>query len=227
MTDPIYSECHSDYFSFVVVFDIYVIVLVSLLNRMFAFMLHSEYTSCFMAKSVVWHNFQSSNGKQARETFQSFVLNSHFIQPSECKYVLFVCLSDCKSFIPLRFRYFAWRFSFHIVDLSRESRVVPPILWLSRKRIEIIFRGHCPTRKLKSAKNNPHIFETKPWKFGGAKISHYTVVSATSWENLFMTYANNKGADQPANLHSLISTIVVHCLDSIIPLLSTSEISNL
>ena len=44
MTDPIYSV------SFVVVFDT-VIVLVSLLNRMFAFMLHSEYTtSCFMAK---------------------------------------------------------------------------------------------------------------------------------------------------------------------------------
>ena len=37
---------------------------------------------------------------------------------------------------------------------------------------------------------------------------------------------NNKGADQPAHPHSLISTFVVRCLDSIIPLLSISEISS-
>ena len=30
-----------------------------------------------------------------------------------------------------------------------------------------------------------------------------------------MPYVNNKGADQPAHLCSLISTFVVHCLDSI------------
>ena len=39
---------------------------------------------------------------------------------------------------------------------------------------------------------------------------------ATSWENLFMQYANNKGADQPAHPRSLISTFVVRCLDSIV-----------
>ena len=32
-----------------------------------------------------------------------------------------------------------------------------------------------------------------------------------------LPYANNKGADQPAHLHSLISAFVVHCLDSISP----------
>ena len=42
----------------------------------------------------------------------------------------------------------------------------------------------------------------------------------TFWENLFMPYANNKGADQLAHLRSLIGTFVVHCLDSIIPLVS-------
>ena len=42
-----------------------------------------------------------------------------------------------------------------------------------------------------------------------------------------MTYANNKDADQPAHPHSLISTFVVRCLDSIIPLVSKSEISSL
>ena len=45
--------------------------------------------------------------------------------------------------------------------------------------------------------------------------------------NLFMPYANNKGADQPAHPRSLISAFVVRCLDSIIPLLATAEISRL
>ena len=166
MTVPIYSLSRW-LFSFVVVFDTHVIVLVSLLNRMFAFMLHSEYTSCFMAKSVVWHNFQSSRNKQARQTFHCFVLNSHFIQPSECKYVLFACLSVRMqvSFIPLRFRYFGGRFSFRTVDLLREIQAVSPTLWFSWKRIKIIFRGRCRLRKLlKSAKINPHVFLDKTAK---------------------------------------------------------------
>ena len=40
-------------------------------------------------------------------------------------------------------------------------------------------------------------------------------------------YANNKGADQAAHLRSLISTFAVCCLDSRIPLVSITEISNL
>ena len=40
-----------------------------------------------------------------------------------------------------------------------------------------------------------------------------------------MPYANNKGADQPAHPCSLISTFV-SCLDSIISLVSISEISS-
>ena len=39
-----------------------------------------------------------------------------------------------------------------------------------------------------------------------------------------MSYANNKGADQPAHPRSLISAFVVHCLDSIISLDSIAEI---
>ena len=42
-----------------------------------------------------------------------------------------------------------------------------------------------------------------------------------------MQYANNKGADQPAHLRSLISAFVVGGLDSIIPLVSISKISSL
>ena len=40
-----------------------------------------------------------------------------------------------------------------------------------------------------------------------------------------MPYANNKGADQTAHPHSLISAFVVRFLDSIISLVSRSEIS--
>ena len=42
-----------------------------------------------------------------------------------------------------------------------------------------------------------------------------------------MSYANNKGADQPAHPRSLISGLVVRCLDSIISLDSIAEISRL
>ena len=42
-----------------------------------------------------------------------------------------------------------------------------------------------------------------------------------------VSYANNKGADQPAQPRSLISTFVVCCLDSIISLDSIAEISRL
>ena len=42
-----------------------------------------------------------------------------------------------------------------------------------------------------------------------------------------MSYANNKGADQPAHPRSLISAFIVCCLDSIISLDSIAEISRL
>ena len=44
---------------------------------------------------------------------------------------------------------------------------------------------------------------------------------------MLMPYVNNKGTDLPAHLRSLISTLVIRCLDNIIPLVSASEISNL
>ena len=45
----------------------------------------------------------------------------------------------------------------------------------------------------------------------------------TSSEKLFMPYATNKGADQPAHPHSLISGFVAGCLDSIIPIFAISK----
>ena len=43
----------------------------------------------------------------------------------------------------------------------------------------------------------------------------------------FMSYVNNKGADQPAHSRSLIRAFVVRCLDSTISLDSIAEISRL
>ena len=45
------------------------------------------------------------------------------------------------------------------------------------------------------------------------------------WQNL-LPYAKNKGADQPAHSR-LLSTFVVRCLDSMIPILAKSKIPSL
>ena len=42
-----------------------------------------------------------------------------------------------------------------------------------------------------------------------------------------MAYVNNIGTNQPAYPHSLISTFVVHCLDSMVPVLIKSRFSRL
>ena len=57
-------------------------------------------------------------------------------------------------------------------------------------------------------------------------LNTHDIIWATSWENLFMPYANNKSADHPAHSRSLISAFVVRCLDSIISLVSIYEISS-
>ena len=150
MTDQIYSVSRWLIFFCCCIWH-KLIVLVSLLNRMFAFMLHSEYTTCcFMEKYVIWHNFQSPSNKQARQIFHCFVLNSHFIQPSECKYVPFVSLGQTASIL-------------HSLTLAAKlilegKSSCATLLRFSRKRIKIIFRGRCRPWKLKSAKNNPHVF---------------------------------------------------------------------
>ena len=109
--------------------------LVSLLNRMFAFILHSEYTtSFFMAKSVVWHDLTSKQDRHFIVLFWTVILFNCLNVNMFC-FVLSVRLQV--SFIPLRFRYFGQRFSFCTVDLLREGRVVSPTLRFSWKRIKI------------------------------------------------------------------------------------------
>ena len=52
-------------------------------------------------------------------------------------------------------------------------------------------------------------------------------LDARNWtpENLSSGFANNKDADQPAHLQSLIRAFVIHLLGSIISKLGTSVIS--
>ena len=66
------------------------------------------------------------------------------------------------------------------------------------------------------------------WTFGFAEIM--LTLRADTFEPghekmYLMPYANNKGADQPAHPHSLISTFIVRCQDRMIPLVYLSEIS--
>ena len=63
--------------------------------------------------------------------------------------------------------------------------------------------------------------------FYGLLNQNYLCIWTTSWENLFLPYANNKGTDQPAHSRSLISVFVVRCLYSIMHLVSISKILSL
>ena len=81
---------------------------------------------------------------------QTFILLNHlninirsfffFVCLSDCMYVLFPCVSDS-----LAGDFLSAQLIYRMKDECA-------------KRIEIIFRGRCQPRKLKSAKNNPHVF---------------------------------------------------------------------
>ena len=71
---------------------------------------------------------------------------------------------------------------------------------------------YCCTKKFPTAKLIVH--------FGTTLVQY---IGATSWENLFISYVNNSGTDQPAHPCCPISTFIVCCLDSIIPILARSK----
>ena len=75
-------------------------------------------------------------------------------------------------------------------------------------------------------------YKTKLYNYGILPCLHLAhcwqhIVGPDHAKMCLMPYANNNGADQPAHPRSLISTIIVRCLDSIMPLVSISEISRL
>ena len=52
-----------------------------------------------------------------------------------------------------------------------------------------------------------------------------TLIGPRCEKTCLMSYASNKGADQPAHPRSLISAFIVCCLDSTIPILAKSKVS--
>ena len=50
---------------------------------------------------------------------------------------------------------------------------------------------------------------------------------ALTRENLYLGFANNKGADQPAHQHSLISTIIIPLLDQALLESITSKLATI
>ena len=61
----------------------------------------------------------------------------------------------------------------------------------------------------------------------GLFVSFFNCHMSRAMRKCVLCHANNKGADQTAHPHRLISAFVVHCLDSIISLDSIAKISRL
>ena len=61
--------------------------------------------------------------------------------------------------------------------------------------------------------------------FDSTDSQQVCTVRASSQENLTLLHANNKGADQPTHLRSLVSAFVVRFLERIIAKLVTCKIS--
>ena len=68
----------------------------------------------------------------------------------------------------------------------------------------------------------------QPYSFNKIMTKTLWIITEPGHEKMcLMSYANNKGADQPAHPRSLITAFVVRCLDSIISLDSIVEISRI
>ena len=96
------------------------------------------------------------------------------------------------------------------VHILCEARCYPADPPFDSPFTTVLFKNQCKTTK--------------------SSISHYHIIFSISFElrhEKACPYANNKGADQPAHPCSLISTSVIRCLYSIIPLISISKISSL
>ena len=89
-------------------------------------------------------------------------------------------------------------------------------------------------------KSFPALMLPSVWCNGCLYMKHGDIIAITVMYNLrinsyepghektcLMSYANNKGADQPAHPRSLISAFVVRCLDSVMSLVSETKISSL
>ena len=142
MTDPIYSVSRWLIF-FCCVFDNTCNCFCFLLNRMFAFMLHSEYTTgCFMPKSVVWHNITSKQDRHFIGLFWTVIL---FNSLNVNMFFLFVCLSDCKCCISDTL---AWDFFPHSWCIEGKSSCATHSMIFEEKNRNYFSRA-LPTAKIK------------------------------------------------------------------------------
>ena len=97
------------------------------------------------------------------------------------------------------------RLSRDVAHFHKDSKHLDSKIWVKQEQSD---QGlHCLYFHL-------HLLDTSLFELGDEKMC-------------LMSYANNKGADQPAHPHSLISAFIVHCLDSVISLVSVIKISNL
>ena len=63
-------------------------------------------------------------------------------------------------------------------------------------------------------------------QYASSQIDCFNINMSHVMRKPVLPYANNKGADQPVHPRSLISTFIVRCLDSIIPLLAIAKIQD-
>ena len=97
---------------------------------------------------------------------------------------------------------------------KKKNQNILSVTWLPLRKTNKKKLSNCPTEK------SQYVFLQKSATGQFACLSPVNVwhrymymyskyVWATSWENLFMPYAKNKGTDQPAHIRSLISAFVV------------------
>ena len=118
--------------------------------------------------------------------------------------------------------------SLHTADSSRAKGCALSTCWPLRKYLEVLVNrlGTFPRNSVVKLTDRLGMTIVVDWDVKTRiKIKNRIEKNwATSWENLFLPYANNKGG---AHLRSLISAFLVRSLVSIIPVLVKSRIARL
>ena len=116
-------------------------------------------------------------------------------------FFLFVCLSDCKYLLfPCEITLWPECSFPHSCSIEGKSSCATHSTIFVEKN-QNYFLQTLPNANSKSAKNNPHVFQTKPRKFGDTKISHYTVFGVELHEKsvLRITVLHHKAVPSDAN----------------------------
>ena len=94
-------------------------------------------------------------------------------------------------------------------NLQTESQIPGPSEWLGMRSWNLSWRN---ARRHKFAWQGSFDWKTIEIDVKLVQkyrhVHTYKIIRATSWENLFMPYANNKGTDQPVHAHRLIALLL-------------------